>query len=370
MLVKDFLIPAKKFPNYDGEIGLEIETETKKPYDTPSFFFWNTHTDGSLRDFGIEYVLKQPVKFEMLRAALEEFELKTGKIPFIKDSFSTSVHVHLNMLNESLVTLGSFLTSYTLVENLLIRHSGDNRLSNLFCLPIKDAEDTYKNMVSLVSGFPLKNYRTAIISENSAKYGALNLAALGKYGSLEVRSFRGETDPEVIYQWVVTLYNILTYARENSPKKILEDFRINKMKVVEDILGKGNPILKVKDAEDLVEENLYFSARVAAAVKNWEELDVKEKKKTPTKSQLNSHSMAQYGKAFEDLPVPEQIIVMEVVDKNINSPFYKTVKTRSKRGAPVLNDWVPLQNNVIQNGALINPVNDIDFVDHDAEFEG
>lgn len=352
MLLKDFLRPYRKYNNFDGDIGLEIETETKLAYDVPELFFWNTVVDNSLRDFGMEYVLKQPVKFSLLRDALEEFEAKTNKIDFIQDSFSTSVHVHLNILNENLVTIGSFLTAYTLVENLLVKHSGDNRLSNLFCLPIKDAEDTYRNMVNIVQGFSSKNFRSAVIAENAAKYGALNLAALAKYGSLEIRSFRGVTNPEVIYQWTATLYGILEYARKINPRKIMEDYQTSDMKVIEKILGEDNPILKIDNAKELVEQNVYFAARVAAAVLDWDALNVEEKRKTPTKAQLNTYAVNLYNKQFESLSAAEQYIVLDVADKEVNSPFYK--KTRGRK-APVAMDDMPEFQPVAVANPLIHP---------------
>src|SRR5690242_2495326 len=120
------------YKNYPRSIGLEIETETKEPYDIPRFSFWAVHADGSLRDFGQEYVLVQPLAIEQIPLALDEFKDKTKGIKFIQDSLTTSVHVHLNFLDQSFQTLGNFLILYTMFENLLIRYSGEDRLSNLF----------------------------------------------------------------------------------------------------------------------------------------------------------------------------------------------------------------------------------------------
>src|SRR5690606_24321632 len=108
-------------------------------------------------------------------------------LPFIRDPVSASLHVHPNMLNETFQTMGNFLTLYSLFENLLIRYSGPNRLSNLFCPPICDAEETSRNIVGMMEAVENKKFKGLMYDENRVKYAALNLSSLSRYGSLEVR---------------------------------------------------------------------------------------------------------------------------------------------------------------------------------------
>lgn len=360
MPVRDFFTGLKHFNNYDGEFGIEIETETKTPYDYPNFFFWAIHQDGSLRNFGVEYVLKQPIKYELLPEALEEFKDKTSKIKFIKDSFSTSVHVHVNMLNESAVTLGNFITTYTLFENLLIRYSGPNRLSNLFCLPMIDAEETYQYAVQMMKGMEQKNYRSLIVNENVSKYAALNLSALGKYGSLEIRSFRGETDVPTIKTWVDIIYCILKYARKmENPKAILEEYRNRGVKLKDDVFKDFSSHLDHKDQEKLIESNVFFAASIAYAVRDWGSLEKKQVGKfNPTQKDKERYAKALFGVGFNEIGSGEQHFILLRMEEDHNKGTLNPQKTRTKKPEALQAAWanlVPELNPGLAAGQVINP---------------
>lgn len=318
MEIKDLFVNLRNFNNYKGEYGIEIETETKSAYDHPEFFFWRTHGDGSLRDYGVEYILKQPIGYREIQDALKEFDEKTKHLAFIKDSFSTSVHAHVNMLNESITTMGNFMTLYFLFENLLIRYSGPNRRSNLFCLPTIDAEETFMWARSMFEAIQQKDYRRLVLPENQAKYAALNLSALGKYGSLELRSFRGETDTKIISDWFGIIHSILQYARQkHNPKMIMESFKDKGMKLRDEVFGDYAKLLTWPDDEKLVETNVFYAGSIAYSVKSWEDLDKKEVKKfSPTKRQLDEYSNAIFGKSFENVGGGEQQHILAVMEKD------------------------------------------------------
>lgn len=315
---------TKVYKKFDGEIGLEIETETRQPYQPPQFTFWNVHGDGSLRDFGQEYVLKQPVKYgKELDTALAEWSDKTKEIPFIKDSISTSVHVHVNMLNETWKTLGNYLTLYTLFENLLIRFSGPDRLSNLFCLPICDAEDTYKNMALLFKNVEAKLYKGIMFGEGNVKYAACNLAALGMYGSIEHRSFRGVTDIKLIAQWVDILMAMLGYARNPKldPKMILGSWKETKKELLSSVFKGLAKELDSKDAESLIDRNLWYAQNVAYPIKDWNILDAEAKipEFKPKQKELETEAGKLYAKAWDSLDTVEQ----EQVLFNLRMAYHK-----------------------------------------------
>lgn len=328
MTIRDFMTKSgtKAFKNYTGEIGLEIETETKSAnsypdgiltqhertghWVVPGLKYWDTHPDGSLRDFGLEFVLKQPVLFDKeLPAALDEFRDKLGKVKFIKDSITTSVHVHLNMLNESFRTFGNFLTLYTLFENLLIRYSGPDRLSNLFCLPICDAEETYNNIVSMMRNVEKKNYKGLFFTEGSVKYAALNLGAFSQYGSLEIRSFRGETDTKAINDWVTILYSILRYARQDiDPKNIMLSWKDRQTKLLDDVFRDYRKEIAHKDELKLIDQNVWYAASIAYSVKNWRALDevIQIPEFKPKQKELESNSLIHFGTSWINLDNAQQ----------------------------------------------------------------
>lgn len=351
MTIRDFLANAgaKQFKKYDGEIGLEIETETRSaaayPKDflitdertgrltAPSLKFWDVHNDGSLRNFGVEYVLKQPVKYKgELSAALEEFSEKTAKVKFDKDSISTSVHVHLNMLNEKFKTLGNFFTLYSMFENILVRYSGPDRLSNLFCLPICDAEQTYHNMKQMIINANTKNYRAMLLSEGNVKYAALNLSAFNNYGSIEIRTFRGETDIDQIHDWVSILYKILEYSRKDiSPKDIMLSWKEKEKKFLNDVFQEYRKNLEHKDEMYLIDKNLWYAASVAYCIKDWNSLDqeLKIPEFKPKQKELEFVAQNQFGRAWINLDNAEQEWVVNKLRRDYETKFYTNFKKKS-----------------------------------------
>lgn len=323
------------YKNFSGDIGLEIETETTEEYKVPKFSFWTVHADGSLRGFGQEYVLKQPLDFDKtLPEALKEFKDKTKSIPFVKDSITTSVHVHLNFLNDDFVTLGNFLTAYSFVENLLIRYSGDDRLSNLFCLPICDAEETYKNIMRLVKALPDRAYGRLQFDVDSTKYGALNLSSLVRYGSLEIRSFRGTTDTDLIYTWVGILYSILRYSRQKGliPPQIITAYKEKGIELLSDIFGEYRKLIRHKDEEKLLDDNLWYAVNIACGgVKDWTKIDPIPNAKKPKLSDLDKLSIDNFGvTSFETLTHDQQRAVLDLAERELNPP----ITERGLRWAP------------------------------------
>jgi len=299
---------------HKGTFGLEIETETVEAYDVPKFSFWDVHRDGSLRNFGQEYVLKQPLDFnEHIPLALEEFRVKTSKIPFIKDSVTTSVHVHINFLGETFQTLGNFLTIYSLTENLLIRMSGADRLSNLFALPICDAETTFFNMKNMLDGIKAKQYNFMVFDPEHTKYAAINLAALSRFGSLEIRSFRGTVDTKEIHDWIGTLNQVFQYSKSDfTPDQFMDRYKKDNSDLLTNIFGPYREKIRHKNEESLIEQNVWYAASLAYSIKDWKKLDEPPKEKKKVKfNEIDKYSVAHYGRTFEALNEGDKRAVLE-----------------------------------------------------------
>lgn len=319
MIIRDFLSSYKNYIRHDGNVGIEIETETLKRYQIPEFIFWSHHPDGSLRNNGVEYVLKVPVKIgKQLEEALNEWDTKTKKINFIKDSVTTSVHVHINILNETFLTLGNFLTLYTLYENLLVRYSGDDRKSNLFCLPICDAEETYKNIVSMFKHIEKYNYKGMIFGEQQTKYAALNLSSIGTFGSIEVRSFRGSTDVKEIETWINILFSMMDFSKEKdlTPRVIMERFKNNPENLITSVFGKYRKDISQGDVEKkLIKKNVFFAASIAYSVADWTKINLPKDKKKLTEKELNQYSVSLFKKSWNSLLPNEQEYVYEYAER-------------------------------------------------------
>lgn len=304
---------------HTGSYGVEIETETLRKYEYPELKYWRCTKDGSLRDWGVEYILKAPADIKELHKALAEFDLCEKKYKFNKGSISTSVHVHINMLNETYLTLANFLTAYALVENLLIIYSGPDRLSNLFCLPMRDAEGAVDHIVKMLQAIGRNNFKASSLHPDHVKYGALNCAPLNKLGTVEVRCFRGETDAKVIEKWIAILDKLKKYAKSEglTPVKICEHFMKRGENIVVDIFGEFAKELMVPEkTKALLRENIWYAAKISNSSKDWSKfglVKVKKVYKEKLKGELDALTLDQFPEAggYNNLEYAHRLVVME-----------------------------------------------------------
>jgi hypothetical protein len=203
-----------------GEVGIEIEVEGNKfpkpegyeetpvKVKMPGSNFWSYVHDGSLRGKdNAEYVLSNPINFNEVDPALTElFKTLADYGSVIDESNRTSVHVHLNCQAFHLNRLTSFMALWFTFEEILTQWCGEHRVGNLFCLRSRDATA----IISHLRKF-LKSDCKYELSDH-LHYAGLNAQALKKFGSLEVRTMRGVSDPNVIRDWVEILQRIYEYS--------------------------------------------------------------------------------------------------------------------------------------------------------------
>lgn len=209
----------------EGEIGLEIECEGTHLFDSP-ISYWVTHQDGSLRNTEghppIEYVLRKPLPRTEIPSALTYLtkKLKAAGSKIV-DSTRTSVHVHLNVQGLTLKQIYQIWCLYSIFEEMLIDFSGDDRKGNLFCLSGKQAEH---NVIIMEQAIQSESFNE-LFNENT-RYTSLNMASVGKFGSLEFRSMRGTVDQGLIQIWVdiITMMKDKALAYDN-PREIVTDFQ-------------------------------------------------------------------------------------------------------------------------------------------------
>ncbi len=190
----------KPIAKYRGEVGLEIEVEgSNLPQVIKSY--WRKDKDGSLRgDENAEYILKQPCSRKSVKKFMSYLNtcFKKHKA-HIELSERTSVHVHLNVRDWPLFKCYNLILLYFLIEDLLGKLVGETRIGNLFCLGCRDAE----YILDVLEEFA--RYRKFNPNPNQLRYSAVNICALTKFNSLEFRSLKGTTDPDIIQGWVTLL---------------------------------------------------------------------------------------------------------------------------------------------------------------------
>lgn len=251
-----------------GQVGLEIEVEgTKLPTDdTPAP--WVYHVDHSLRPpnkpggMCAEYVLNKPIPFSGVSAALtklwKQFKLCNSELV---DSNRTSVHVHLNVQSFFLNRLTSFLALYFIVEEILTEWCGEHRVGNLFCLRAKDATA----ITSHLQEFIRHNGQYQI--GEFMHYSAMNANALKKFGSLEVRTLRGCSDPGIIVDWVEILERLYMLSEEYpDPREVCTSLSsIGPLAFFESILGPKAIVVRngIDMIDNQISNSVYEGVRIA-----------------------------------------------------------------------------------------------------------
>jgi hypothetical protein len=192
-----------------GTVGIEIELEGKNfvyHEEVPSP--WVYHEDGSLRgEESAEYVLKKPIDFKDVPKALDTlFDALKKRGAKYDDSNRTSIHVHLNCQQFHLDRLATLMALWFTFEDPLTQWCGEHRVGNLFCLRGRDASGIISHLRKFI-----KSDGKYQLSDN-LHYSGLNAESLKKYGSLEIRTMRGVSDPKVIQDWIEILQRLYEYS--------------------------------------------------------------------------------------------------------------------------------------------------------------
>lgn len=266
-----------------GQVGIEIEVEGKHlPNQDLMPKHWRATHDGSLRGQEcLEYVLARPLPFDDIPEALNAlWHVFKEKKSVFDDSNRTSVHVHLNFQKFHLTRMASFCAMYFTLEEVLTQWCGDHRVGNLFCLRAKDAPaivSRIKKFIQADGDYQFGDFM---------KYSGLNPYALRKYGSMEVRTLRGCSEPDVILSWVAILRRIYELSADfTDPRKVCELFSgRGPTGFFEEILGPMAMIVRsgVPFNNEEIEDSLYRGIRLAQDIcycRDWDlykPVDVKD----------------------------------------------------------------------------------------------
>src|SRR6185369_17839100 len=98
---------------------------------------------------------------------------------------------------------------------------------------------------------------------NQIKYAALNLGCLYKFGSVELRSHKGVTDIDLIFQWVTIINDILEFSRQDyTPDQILDTYKLRGNSFLRDIFGNEYRLIKHDNIVQLLKDNLWYASNI------------------------------------------------------------------------------------------------------------
>ncbi len=216
----------------DLTFGMEFELEFgEMPDFNPLGKAFLVKADNSLRQNGVELVFPGALSYTDTVAQIEKLSdfLRKQKL---KNSFRTSTHVHINITHFQFSECAALAYLLYLIDTLLVNFCEPSRKNNRFCLSLSDA--TYKTIE--LEDF-IKEAR--VNAEDRVKYSTINLATIGKYGSIEVRCLEGFPSEAKLKTWVGILYQLQKFSQENfkCPKDVENFFLEKKEKFLNAILG-------------------------------------------------------------------------------------------------------------------------------------
>lgn len=162
------------------------------------------HKDGSLRNYGGEFVTK-PMRRNTLNYVLNQF-FEKNKLDADNYSERCSVHVHANCGDLTSEQLRLVLCLYQILERVLFNFVKGDRDGNIFCVPWSE---------SLI-GSKILSSPDVLIAEGRyswRKYTALNILPLYTQGTIEFRHMPGTADRELILDWCDIIGCMFKYAR-------------------------------------------------------------------------------------------------------------------------------------------------------------
>jgi hypothetical protein len=211
---------------HENLIGLELEVEN---FHGSNFWnrmkYWDTITDGSLRNNGREFVLKYPLGGSSLNSAIDEL---WGGIHNIPNEFHinarTSMHVHVDLRTFTLDEVKKFFMLYMTVEKSLYSMAGLGRDKNIYCPATYEAYDA--NIAAILRCSSLNQLDD--ISRGWEKYTGINMSRARDLNTVEIRIHNGTLSGSVARRWV---NSILTLVQEvKSPS-------VTAQSSVEDLIG-------------------------------------------------------------------------------------------------------------------------------------
>ncbi|OYV41137.1 MAG: hypothetical protein B7Z80_02675 [Rhodospirillales bacterium 20-64-7] len=275
--------------------GIEVELEgTDVANMTPLVAeYWAPHQDHSLRAHNggqaIEYVFHKPYPMDKTRLAVDVlYDFLSDPKIIVKDSYRTSIHVHVNLAANTFRTVYNFIALSLILDELLVSQNGDHRVGNNFCLRAKDA---YGQVQSLINSIQASNdvFR---VSQNE-RYSSINFASLSKFGSVEFRSLECTTDKARLVHWINTLQKIKDSASlYKNPVEVIGEFsKMGPQQFLLKVLGPyAIKYISVPGYEDMLKTGMriaqdfaYCSAWNVRELPKEGEMEVKPKKAKPLK---------------------------------------------------------------------------------------
>jgi len=244
-------------------IGIEVEVENiyNPTKNKDALNIWDITEDGSLRNWGREFV-SLPIPAKYARYALDKLMEALEEENEPQFTSRTGIHIHVNVQDMNINQLVSLVLLYYVTERLLYRFVGRERKNNIFCVPLQNTNYFLQiyNAVKInnkeeTEAEPEDLYTFKSIVEDWKKYLGLNLLPILRYGTVEFRHLYGTQDVNLIVNWINIILSLKKAAMEvtNFENLVTTLVNLNVKSEYHNFLGRifGNllPLLATKGFE-------------------------------------------------------------------------------------------------------------------------
>lgn len=238
----------KKVPLFGVEIELENPPRwTEIQWAKLAQSYSSTH-DGSLHN-GVEYVSSI-----IHNKTLDRFLGNTKFLLSRKHTASNrcSTHVHINARDLTLPQIRNWITVYAVVEDALFSYCDESRKGNNYCYSITQTTPTKTT---------LKQKQNNI---DGLKYCAVNSGSLTQLGTLEFRHLQGITNHEVLFNWLMLLFDVYNYGVNISKAELkgkLDELSHTSPyeAFLDEVFGNHVSLLRINDLRSCLEDNVTWA---------------------------------------------------------------------------------------------------------------
>ncbi len=207
----------------------EAAKQTNKVYN------WTAKNDGSLRNFGIEWVSTKPKQLPVLEQdILDLVSAMKPEVNNIVETRRTSVHVHMNITHLKVLELYNAAARYYLCEQALFMFAANqSRANNLFCVSSSGSINNLRVLARTA-----RNWEPPSRTNEYQKYSSFNFETMRRFGTVESRILKGVYDERLI-PWCRILSSIV-YHPDNSkttPSLLVRSAFDNPLEFFKDSLG-------------------------------------------------------------------------------------------------------------------------------------
>ena len=190
------------WPLQDQLMGIEIEIDSISDTLMPELndTAWTMKHDGSLRN-GREYVLSQPLSGDLLSKAISSFFSASHRI---YRTATGSTHIHVDMMEEetTVESIRVMILLFFMMEAAIFSMYAPEREWCGYTNKLSSAPDALLGAI-LNGELESELYGHQRTIEGVGRYYGLNIAALFKFGSVEMRYFPTATSVEELTDWLM-----------------------------------------------------------------------------------------------------------------------------------------------------------------------